>query len=170
MKLSIFKTNRSRSGKGLSNEQGFTLMETAVSLVIMMVVGLGVASVFAYATSNNGRADDRELAMAIAQARLEWLRTIPFNLQTRGVAFSYPNGGLAATNTSGVQETVTNAGRSFRVVTVIQDLNFVPTGDADAGGSTLKRIQISVTPLASNSSFDTITVTTQRSTQNVGMY
>ena len=170
MKLSILKTNRTQLGKEPSNEQGFTLLETALSLVIMMIVGLGVASVFAYATANNGRADDRELAMAIAQARLEWLRTIPFNTQTRGAAFSYPNGGLAATNTAGVQETVTNAGRSFVVVTVIQDLNFVPIGDADAGAPTLKRIQISVTPQGSTSSFDTFTITTQRSTQVVGMY
>jgi Tfp pilus assembly protein PilV len=170
MKLSILKTSRTRSAKDLSSEQGFTLLETAVSLVIMMIVGLGVASVFAYATANNGRADDRELAMAIAQARLEWLRTIPFNLQTRSVAFSYPNGGLAPTSTSGVQETVTNAGRSFSVVTVIQDLNFVPIGDSDAGAATLKRIQISVTPVGSDSSFDTVTISTQRSTQVVGMY
>lgn len=170
MKLSILKVNRSCSGKQHSNEQGFTLMETACSLVIMMVVGLGVASVFAYATANNSRADDRELAMAIAQKRLEWLRTIPFTTQTRSVTFSYPDGGLAATSTAGVEETVTNAGRGFVVVTVIQDISFVPTGDADAGAPTSKRIQISVTPEGSNNSFDTVTITTQRSTQVVGMY
>jgi hypothetical protein len=47
------------------SQRGFTLMETACSLVIMMIVGLGVASLFAYATRANANADDRELAMAI---------------------------------------------------------------------------------------------------------
>ena len=61
-----------------SEERGFTLLETAISLVIMMIITLGVASLFVYATKANMGADDRELAMAIAQKRMEWLRTIPF--------------------------------------------------------------------------------------------
>ena len=168
MKASFVKVDSSM--KPNSKEKGFTLMETACALVIMMVVGLGVASLFAYATNANSRADDRELAMALAQRRLEWMRTIPFNAQTRTATFSYPNGGLAATSTSGVSETVTNAGRSYVVVTVITNLSVVPAGDPDAGAPTLKRIQISVTPQGSNSSFDTVTVSTQRTTQVVGMY
>ena len=145
-------------------------METACSLVIMMIVGLGVASLFAYATRANANADDRQLAMAIAQKRMEWLRTIPFTTQTRSVAYPFPNGGLAATATAGVEETETSAGRSYTVRTVIQDLNFVPSGQPDAGAATLKRIQISVTPVGSTSSFETVTITTQRSTQVVGMF
>ena len=171
--MSLFrnsKPSRSHLPKLRSQEQGFTLMETACSLVIMMVVGLGVASLFAYATKANANADDRELAMAVAQKRMEWLRTIPFTMQTRGVAYSYPNGGLGATATAGVEETLTNAGRSYKVRTLIQDLNFVPTGKPDAGAPTLKRIAISVTPLGSTSSFETVTITTQRSTQVVGMF
>ena len=109
-----------RIGKG---EKGFTLMETAIALVMMFVVSMGAASLFAYASNANSNADDRELANAIAQKRFEWLRTIPFNTQTRQLAYSYPNGGLAATGTGGVVETVTNAGRSYRVNTVIQDVS-----------------------------------------------
>ena len=152
------------------SQQGFTLMETACSLVIMMIVGLGVASLFAYATKANANADDRELAMAVAQKRMEWLRTIPFTAQTRGVAYSYPNGGLAATASGGVAETVTNAGRSYTVRTTIQDINLVPTGQPDAGAPTLKRIEITVTPLGTTSAFETVSITTQRSTQVVGMF
>jgi hypothetical protein len=37
----------------------------------MFVVSLGAASLFAYASNANSNADDRELAMAIAQKRLE---------------------------------------------------------------------------------------------------
>jgi len=153
-----------------SRDEGFTLVETAFALVIMMIISLGVASLFAYATRANGRADDRELAMTIAQQRLEWLRTIPFTTQTRQVAYSYPTGGLGATSTSGVEETVTNAGRSYQVITIIQDTSFVPNGNPDAGAPTIKTIQVSVTPLGSVSVFDKVTITTQRSTQVTGNF
>src|ERR1041385_1845739 len=81
-----------------NEQQGFTLLEAAIALVILMIIGLGIASLFTYAIKANGSADDRELAMAIAQKRMEWLRTIPFNTQTRHVAYSYPNGGLEVTD------------------------------------------------------------------------
>src|SRR5215510_8074948 len=127
-------------------QEGFTLLEAAIAMVILMIIGLGIASLFTYAIRANSTADDRELAMAIAQKRMEWLRTIPFNTQTRSVAYSYPYGGLATTATAGVAETVTNAGRSYTVNTIITDMNFVPAGNPDAGASTRKRIQVSVTP------------------------
>jgi hypothetical protein len=145
-------------------------METAIALVIMFVVSLGAASLFAYASNANSNADDRELAMAIAQKRLEWLRTIPFTAQTRSVAYAYPNGGLAATSPGGVVETVTNAGRPYQLVTIIQDVDFVPAGNPDAGASTLKTIKVTVTPQGAANVFPGVTVTTQRSTQVTGIY
>ena len=151
-------------------QKGFTILEAAIALVILMVIGLGIASLFTYSIQANGRADDRELAMAIAQKRMEWLRTIPFTTQTRSVAYSYPNGGLAATATAGVSETITNAGRSYTVNTTISDLNFVPAGQPDEGACTLKRIQVSVTPATATTNFETVTVYTQRSTQVTGTY
>lgn len=151
-------------------QQGFTLLEASIAMVILMIVVLGIASLFTYAIKANGSADDRELSMALAQKRLEWLRTIPFTTQTRHVAYSYPNGGLEATSTSGVAETVTNAGRSYTVRTVIQNLSVVPAGNPDAGEPTVKSIQVSVTPLGAATAFETVTITTQRSTQVTGIY
>src|SRR5258705_4675892 len=151
-----------------SSERGFTLVETAVSLVIMMVVGLGAASLFAYATRSNASANDRELAMAIAQTRMEWFRNIPFNVTTRAQAYSYPNGGLAATN--GTVEAVSNAGRPYNVTTVIQDLSVVPAGHPDVGAPTVKRITVTVTPLVSSPSLGAVTLSTQRSTLVPGTY
>ena len=154
----------------MRNDKGFTLLEAAIALVILMIIGLGVASLFTYAIGANSRADDRELAMAIAQKRMEWLRTIPFTTQTRSLAFSYPNGGLAATSPNGVPETVTSAGRSYIVNTVIQDLSFVPAGVHDAGAPTVKSIKVSVTPSVATTAFETVTLNTQRSTQVTGVY
>lgn len=156
--------------KDSRQDAGFTLLEAAIAMVILMIIGLGIASLFTYAIQANGSADDRELSMALAQKRMEWLRTIPFNTQTRHVAYSYPDGGLEATSTAGVTETVTNAGRSYTVVTVIQNLNTVPAGNPDSGEPTAKSFQISVTPVGAATAFETVTVTTERSTQVVGMY
>ena len=151
-------------------QEGFTLLEAAIAMVILMIIGLGIASLFTYAIQANANADDRELSMAIAQKRMEWLRTIPFTTQTRHVAYAYPSGGLESTSTSGVSETVTNAGRSYTVVTVISTLSTVPVGNPDAGEPIAKRIQVSVTPLGAATAFETVTLVTQRSTQVVGMY
>lgn len=156
--------------KNNRQQAGFTLLEAAIALVILMIIGLGIASLFTYAIRANGSADDRELAMAIAQKRMEWLRTIPFTTQTRHVSYSYPNGGLEVTSTSGVSETVTNAGRSYTVRTVIQNLSTVPAGNPDAGQPTVKGIQISVTPAGAATAFETVTISTQRSTQVTGIY
>jgi Tfp pilus assembly protein PilV len=153
-----------------SNQRGFTLLEAAFALVVLMVIGLGIASLFTYAIRANVSADDRELAMAIAQKRMEWMRTIPFTTQTRSVAFSFPDGGLQATDAAGVSETVTSAGRSYVVNTVITDLSFVPTGVPDAGAATVKRVQVSVTPAGAATAFETLRVTTHRSSQVTGVY
>jgi Tfp pilus assembly protein PilV len=153
-----------------NNQAGFTLLEAAIALVILMIIGLGIASLFTYAIQANSSADDRELAMAIAQKRMEWLRTIPFTTQTRHVAYSYPDGGLEVTSPTGVSETVTNAGRSYTVLTIIQNVSTVPAGNPDAGEPTVKSIQISVTPLGAATNFETVTISTQRSTQVTGIY
>jgi len=152
------------------DQQGFTLLEAAIALVILMIIGLGIASLFTYAIHANSNADDRELAMAIAQKRMEWLRTIPFTTQTRHVAYAYPNGGLEATSSTGVSETVTNAGRGYTVVTVIQNLSTVPAGNPDAGEPTAKLIRVSVTPAGAATAFESVTISTQRSTQVTGIY
>ena len=153
-----------------TKQAGFTLLEAAIALVILMIIGLGIASLFTYAIQANSNADDRELAMAIAQKRMEWLRTIPFTTQTRHVAYSYPDGGLEVTSSTGVSETVTNAGRSYTVLTIIQNVSTVPAGNPDAGEPTVKSIQLSVTPAGAATNFETVTITTQRSTQVTGVY
>ena len=41
-------------------QAGFTLLEAAIALVVLMVIGLGIASLFTYSISANVRADDRD--------------------------------------------------------------------------------------------------------------
>jgi Tfp pilus assembly protein PilV len=63
------------SAKGQS---GFTLVETSIALVLMMIVFVGLAPHFAYATRYNSAASIRAGALAIAQIKLEQLRATPF--------------------------------------------------------------------------------------------
>lgn len=143
-------------------EGGFTLIETAISLVIMMIIGLGAASLFAYATMANSGANDRELAMAVAQKRMEWLRSIPFSVTTRNLAYSYPNGGLGAT--AGTMETETSTGRTYTIVTTIADTSVVPAGQPDAGQPTVKTITLRVTPQGAGPALGSVTLSSERST------
>ncbi len=57
---------------------GFTLLETAIAMIVMMVVGLGATSLFIYAVRHNSGGNDRSLALALAQQRLEDLRGMAF--------------------------------------------------------------------------------------------
>ena len=71
----LFDQTKADSRKG---EAGFSLMETAIAMVLLAIIGLGIASVFFYAAKNNVSAGDRQLAMAVAQQRMEQLRNLVF--------------------------------------------------------------------------------------------
>src|SRR4028119_1840684 len=84
------------------NNKGFTLIETTVAMLVMMVVGLGATSVFLYAVRNNSGASQRSIAMAVAQQRLEVLRGADYG--AAGLAFgTHPTETvvLAPTTTTG---------------------------------------------------------------------
>jgi Tfp pilus assembly protein PilV len=142
------KERRSRSveKKRSACERGFTLMETAIALVVMMIIGLAVSSLFVYAIKFNSGANDRALSLNIAQQRMERLRKTPFS----DAVFS------AASTT----ETVVNADRSYTVVTTI------------AGSSTLKTVTVQVTALGATGAWSStpVTVTTLRATPVIGAY
>jgi type II secretory pathway pseudopilin PulG len=159
-----------------SSERGFTLIETTIALVIMMIVGLGAASLFFFAASNNLGANDRELAMAVAQKRMEWLRSMPLNNTTRTTAYSYPDGGLQAT-AQPVVETTNSGGRPYQITTTITDLDTdtEDTTTSNAIPPTIKIITIQVMPLGAGPGynrtttvFSSVTLTTQRTLNRVG--
>ena len=159
-----------------AGERGFTLIETTSALVIMMIVGLGAASLFFFAAQNNIGANDREMAMAVAQKRMEWLRGIPFNETNRNLAYAYPNGGLKAT-AQPVSETTTSGGRTYQVITSITDVDtdLENTVTSNAIPATTKTITIQVKPLGAgpgwsqaNTVFGSVSLSTQRSLMRIG--
>jgi len=127
-----------------------------------MVVGLGAAALFFFASNYNSGASDRQLAMGVAQKRMEWLRDIPFNATTRSLA--YAQGGLAATGAGGVTETFENGSRRYSVVTTIADIASDPSGRP-----TLKKITLRVTPLGAANVLGSVTLTSVRATTTIGV-
>jgi Tfp pilus assembly protein PilE len=133
------------------DEQGFTLLETSIALIVMMVVTLATASLFVYAVKYNSGSGDRSAALAIAQQRLERLRRV-----------SYTDTLMTTDSTT---ETVVNAGRSYTVVTTICSTS------ACGGSATLKIITIAVTPISANQWANTpATVVSERASPAIGEY
>lgn len=139
-----------KSSDKKEQQKGFTLIETACALLVMMIGGLGICAVFAYAIKNNTGARDRAAALAVAQQQMETYR----NLQ-----FTDPS--LTANSLNPTQVTVTSAERTYTVRTVITDTT-----------SSLKTIQVQVTPQLSDATWSnsTVQIYVQRSTFALGSY
>ena len=142
-----------------SDEAGFTLLETAISMVLLAIVGLGIASVFFFAANNTVTSSDRALSMAVAQQQMEQLRNVPFI-----------DPAMTATAADGVSATVTRAGRRYVVLTIIADSNTIN------GTVRTKTITIRVTPWSDGSSiarnvtsvFGSVTMVSERTSLSTG--
>lgn len=113
-------------------ERGFTLIETSIAMVIMMVAGLGAVSLFTYSIRYNSGANDRAVAISIAQQQIEQLRSVEFTDPILNVS--------AATALS--PDTISN-GRTYRVTRTVTGSN----NDVN-GNPTLKTITIRVDPMS----------------------
>lgn len=134
-------------------ERGFTLIETTIALLIMMIVMLGAASLFAFSVYNNSSGADRTQTLAVAQQTLETMRNAQFSstatdsILTAGTVTqtNVMRGGL---NGSGA--------RPYTIVSTVADTT-----------PTIKTITVSVTPTGAGPAWATgpaarVTITTQR--------
>jgi Tfp pilus assembly protein PilV len=126
----------------VSDESGFTLIETSIALIVMMIAALGAASLFVYAINYGSGAYDRTLAIAVAQQKMENLRKGTFDEV------------VSSTN-----DDVVSGNRHFSIVTTVT-------------GSTLKTITVTVRPHASAASWVQIpvVVVSQRSAPGTGAF
>ena len=139
--------------KNFKGQQGFTLMETSIAMVVMLVGALGIASLFVYSMQNNVGGSERALAMAVAQQQLEQIRSVSYEDTTLNVGT--------------VTSTLQTARRNYSVQrTVAQETN------ADGSPKQLKRITITVTPLAGSPNWVTtpVVLVSLRSTLTTGNY
>ncbi|HEU4766742.1 MAG TPA: hypothetical protein VFS77_05185 [Pyrinomonadaceae bacterium] len=139
--------SRRKSPKA-GQEKGFTLVETTTALLVMMIGGLGICAVFAYAIKNNTGSRDRAAALAVAQQKMERYRQL-----------TYLDPLLTAHATT--TETVNSAGREYSVATTITDTT-----------TSLKTILIEVTPLTGTDQWalGTVRISVQRSAFALGPY
>lgn len=115
--------------KTANGEGGFTLIETSIAMVVMMVAALACSSLFIFSIQNNVGGSERALSMAVAQQQLEQIRSV-----------AYEDSTLDAGTTN---VTVNTGGRTYAVQRVVAD-------DLNTDNSTkrLKRVTITVTPQA----------------------
>jgi prepilin-type N-terminal cleavage/methylation domain-containing protein len=110
-----------------NGERGFTLIETTIASLVMLIGALACASLFVFSLQNNVGGGERALAMAVAQQQLEQIRSVTYDNSTLDVG----------TTTS----TVTSGERNYTVQRVVaSDTN------SDGTARLLKRITITVTP------------------------
>jgi prepilin-type N-terminal cleavage/methylation domain-containing protein len=155
MKVKAVMNYNQESHRG--EQAGFTLLETSIAMVLLAIVGLGIASCFFFAMKNNDSARERELSMAVAQQQMEQYRNLRFN-----------DAGLAANG--GTSVVITRAGRRYQVLTTITDSNL------QNNTARTKAIQIRVIHLSDNSTwarniatyFGSVTIVSQRTSQSVG--
>jgi prepilin-type N-terminal cleavage/methylation domain-containing protein len=144
------KTPKTRNTKG---QRGFTLIETTIASVVMLVGALAVSSLFVFSTQNNVGGGERALAMAVAQQQLEQLRSV-----------TYEDASMAATTTT---STVRNGERNYTVERAIVDET-----NADGTAKQLKRITITVTPIVAGADWTRtpVVLVSFRSTLDTGAY
>lgn len=87
---------RTPKKKTANGQGGFTLIETSISMLVMMVGALACSSLFVFSMQNNVGGSERALSMAVAQQQLEQIRSVSYEDATLNVGttnFSVNSGG-----------------------------------------------------------------------------
>lgn len=101
------------------DQRGFTLIETSISLVFLMVALMGVASILVYAVNYDSAAAIRAGGLAVAQRSLERLRATPFDecvSSSETVSVGKPGTGL---QTYTLDTTVTSMTSTLKTIKVV---------------------------------------------------
>jgi Tfp pilus assembly protein PilV len=144
---------RTPKNKTANGEGGFTLLETAIAMVVMMVGALACSSLFVFSIQNNVGGSERALSMAVAQQQLEKIRSVSYEDTTLTVG---------TTNL-----TVTSGGRDYNVQRVVADET-----NSDNSLKQLRKITITVTPEGTGQNWTRtpVVLVSYRSTLATGIY
>ena len=148
-------------------EDGFTLIEAVIALVILMIVVTGVFAAFTYSATLNTGNSRRSQALSVLQKEVELLRSAKFVHQAAGGADSYtpancddPRRNLTGT-ADGTPRTLhcpAIDGMTYTIETEIDDDPFTDGQQIDATKH-LKEIRVTVTHPARPGSWETAYVT-----------
>ena len=125
---------------GCKGERGFTLIETTIALVVMMIVMLAAASLFAYAVYNNSTGVDRAQTLAVAQESMERFRSASFSKSKVDAILNqgeFEQKNVSRGGSNGVRYydifwTIADTTPTVKTITV----KVSPTGTAGASGAT----------------------------------
>jgi Tfp pilus assembly protein PilV len=144
-------------GRGPRQAGGFTIIETVIALCVMMVAGFGAISLFLFAIGYNAGASDRAHALAIAQQRMEALRSTTFdNLSTMAAGATF-NGTVTEGSTTAGESDAHN----FTVATTVEN-------DPNIGNARQQRITVVVTPANSKKWAGGVSLRMSRSQTTLG--
>lgn len=128
----------------IKSERGFSLLETVIALLILMIAVLGVFGTFAYSTRLNTGNARRSQSLSVLQREIEFLRSAKF---TPTITDSTP-ANIDLTGGVKTARTVIGADNaSYRVETTVDDDPFTANVQVDTTKS-MKEITIQVTPLS----------------------
>ena len=144
---------RTPKNKTANGESGFTLLETSIAMVVMMVGALACCSLFVFSINNNVGGSERALSMAVAQQQLEQIRSVTYEDSTL--------------NAGTTNLTVNTGNRTYKVQRVVAD-----DVNTDNSAKKLKRIMITVTPQAAGPNWTRtpVVLVSYRSTLAGGSY
>ncbi len=111
------------------DQQGFTLMETCIALMLIMIISSGVAPLFVYAMKYNSAAAIRAGALAVAQRKLEKLRADSFTSCTSSSEI-VTVGPTTGSQTYTIDTIVTDTSTSLKNVKIV----VTPQGRSTTGG------------------------------------
>ncbi len=114
-------------GVDRKNEAGFSLIEAAIAMVILLIALLGVVSTFAYVIVYNSGNNSRSQALAALQQQVEILRAAKFTPTVTDASLTggvkYP---VAITSASGAQFNVQVTVDNDPLTAGVQDDSAVP--------------------------------------------
>jgi len=132
-----------------SAENGFSLIEVIIALVIFLVAILGVFAAFTYAVRYNSGNSNRSQALAVLQQQVELLRSAKFTPTI------YNESSLTGGTKTPVTVTASN-GFSYRVETIVDNDPVTPgVQSTNDSTTTLKEITVTVIPQAINGGWET---------------
>jgi prepilin-type N-terminal cleavage/methylation domain-containing protein len=123
-----------------ANERGFTLIECAIAMVIMVVGVLAVEALIVNGLSLQTLSANSSMANALAKAKVEELQARSSNDPSRA------NGGSLTSNVSGYYDTPNN--------------NFIRRWVLSAGPNGTQDAHVQVSPSGSGATFTTVTIET----------
>ncbi len=132
----MFTPNLNRTPNPVKAEEGFSLVEVCVAMVIILVALLGVFFTFTYAITYNAGNNSRAQALAVLQEEVEKLRSYKF---TPTITDSELQGGAKTPWT-----VVSPNGGTFSVTVEVDNDPFTPGLQDETTPTSIKEIMVSV--------------------------